>query len=136
MKLKRISIVGIILFLICSSLNVNAILPKSIDEDFWVDGFFEGTISLDGSEGVINGRINLARNSKNGVFQAEIILENISYESKGWFRENILFGVCSNNNQGFPLIGRLDLQRTNFDINLLFPKKGQSTVSESKINGV
>ena len=112
MNLRYILSFGLILFLIFSSLNVIAILPKSIDDDIWVDGKFEGIITTDESSDNIIGTINLGRSSTIGEFKANLIIDDISYEAKGWFRGKILFGFYNKGWRGVlcsktpPLAGR------------------------------
>ena len=61
MKLKTNCIISIfiIIIIISSSFKVSAILPKSISQDIWVDGEFEGKIDCqfyDGTKCVLMDR--------------------------------------------------------------------------------
>ena len=66
-NLKILTSLGFIIILIISSCNVNAKLPKSISDDIWVDGIFEGKILINDLDGNISGMINLGRSSTNLV---------------------------------------------------------------------
>lgn len=121
MNLRMVVLIGFILFLVCSSMNVGAFSPKSISNDIWVDGVFEGEIKLVGSTGNITGMINLGRSSLDGVFQAEISIDDNFYEAKGHFRENLLFGTFKKKLITLPLIGFLDIHSSSFKVNLVVP---------------
>jgi hypothetical protein len=100
---------------------VSAILPKSISEDIWVDGEFEGKIYLGRSEGEIKGELNHGKSSSKGVFQATIFINNQQYQAKGWFKNILLYGIFKKNGISFPLIGLIDLHRNTFKAYLRIP---------------
>ena len=120
-NLKIITSLVFILILILSSFNLSAQLPKSIFEDVWVDGIFEGTISIGKSNGDITGMINLGRSSKEGVFHASIIINNESYNAKGWFRDKLLYGFFKRGIISIPMIGLIEIERSSFKVDLLIP---------------
>ena len=120
-NLKIITSLVFILILILSSFNLSAQLPKSIFEDVWVDGIFEGTISIGKSNGDITGMINLGRSSKEGVFHASIIINNESYNAKGWFRDKLLYGFFKRGIISIPMIGLIEIERSSFKVALLIP---------------
>jgi hypothetical protein len=113
--------ISFIIILIISSYNINAKLPKSISEDIWADGFFEGKITIRNLDGNISGMINLGRTSKNGVFQAKIFFNNKSYDAKGWFKEKIIYGTFKNDLISIPMIGFIDLKKSSFEVSLIIP---------------
>lgn len=121
MNLKNLIPIGLCCFLIITSANVTALLPKSINEDIWPDGIFEGTIELGNSQGSITGKLNFGRTSTKGVFEAFINLNNKTYEAKGWFRDTILYGLIKNEVIMIPIIGNLNLQQYEFTANLILP---------------
>jgi hypothetical protein len=122
LKIKIIISICLFIIILFSSLNVNAILPKSINNDIWSDGVFEGTIKLGKSYGNITGMINLGRSSKKGVFQSTINVDNTSYEAKGWFINTIIFGNFMNGFIKIPFFGRIDINRSSFEVDLIIPK--------------
>ena len=120
-NLKIITSIIFVLIIIISSFNINAQLPKSISEDIWVDGIFEGTITIGKSNGDITGMINHGRSSTNGVFQATILINDESFEAKGWFKNNLLYGVFKKGIFSIPLIGLIEIHRSAFKLYLIIP---------------
>ena len=121
-KIKTIFIVGFFLIMVLSSSSLHAKFPKSISEDIWVDGTFNGEILFGELNGDISGLINLGRSSSRGVFQSTILLDNKSYESRGWFREKLLFGFFKKDTFTFPLIGIIDKNQFSFNVRLIIPE--------------
>ena len=120
-NLRILISIGFIIILILSSYNINAIFPKSISDDIWADGFFNGKISIRNLHGNISGMINLGRSSKKGVFQAKIFFNNELYDAKGWFKEKLIYGTFKNNLISIPLIGLIDLKKSSFEVSLIIP---------------
>lgn len=121
MNLKIITYLGLSLIIICSSLNISALLPKSITDDIWADGKFEGIIKIEESTGNITGMMNLGRDSTKGVFKATIQIGDVTFEAKGWFREPLLFGFFKKGSISIPIFGDIVLQRSSFEANLIVP---------------
>jgi len=121
LKFKTLIYIASILIIICSSLNISALLPKSITDDFWADGKFEGIIKLGESTGNITGMMNLGRDSSKGVFIATIQIDEVTFEAKGWFRETLLFGFFKKKSISVPIFGNIILQRSSFEVNLTVP---------------
>jgi hypothetical protein len=107
--------------MICSSQNINAIIPKNITDDIWTDGEFQGIIRIGESNGNITGQINLGRGSTNGVFKATIQIDNETYEAKGWFRKKIIIGLLKKDSIIVPIYGNILLQHSSFNANLIIP---------------
>lgn len=122
LKLKILISFGIIFLLLFLPLNVSALLPKSIDDDIWVDGQFEGTISIGKSSGRISGMINFGRSSSNGVFKATINIDNEIYDAKGWFINKMVFGFYKNSIISYPLIGKISLNYSSFKMEMKLPQ--------------
>jgi len=121
LNLKIITYLGLSLIIICSSLNISALLPKSITDDIWADGKFEGIIKIEESTGNITGMMNLGRDSTKGVFKATIQIGDVTFEAKGWFREPLLFGFFKKGSISIPIFGDIVLQRSSFEANLIVP---------------
>ena len=122
MNLKIILSIWFVIIILFSSLNVCALLPGSIVDDIWTDGKFEGTITFGESSGSIIGVTNLGRSSIKGVFQSKINIDNITYETKGWFLEKIIFGIILKGFIRLPLIGRIEFRRSSFEADLFIPR--------------
>jgi len=120
-NLKIITSQVFIIILILSSFNVIAQLPKSVSEDVWVDGIFEGTITLGNSNGIITGLMNLGRSSTKGVFQATILINDEPYDAKGWFKDNFLYGIFKNGIISIPIVGLIEMNRSTFETYLIIP---------------
>jgi len=121
LKLRIIISLWLVLIIIFSSLNVNALLPGSIVDDVWTDGKLEGTIKLGELSGIIIGKTNLARSATKGVFQFLILIDNISYAAKGWFIETLLFGIINKESIKIPLLGRIEFKRLSLEADLIVP---------------
>ena len=121
-NIKILISIFFIIILIISSYNFTAEFPKSISDDIWPDGIFEGKISNKNLEGNISGMINFGRSSKMGVFQAKIFFNNGPYNAKGWFREKLLFGFFKKDTFTFPLIGIIDKNQFSFNVRLIIPE--------------
>ena len=119
--MKAIIYLGLSLIIICSSLNISALLPKSITDDIWADGKFEGLIKIGESTGNITGMMNLGRDSTKGVFKATIQIGDVACEAKGWFREPLIFGFFKKGSISIPIFGNIVLQRSSFKANLIIP---------------
>jgi hypothetical protein len=124
MKIKRKYIITIffIIILILSSFKVSSQLPKRISEDIWADGFFEGTIYFQKSEGKIIGELNHGKSSSKGVFQSNISINNNNFKAKGWFKDNCIYGSFNKNGLLLPLLGLIEINENNFKIYLIIPK--------------
>ena len=121
-NLKIITYLGLSLIIICSSLNISALLPKNITDDIWTDGKFEGIIIIGESTGNITGMINLGRESTEGVFISTIQMSDEIFKAKGWFRESLLFGFFKKGSILIPILGNIVLQRSSFEATLILPK--------------
>ena len=121
LKIKYLITIFFIILIIISSIKVNAILPKSISEDIWIDGEFEGIIYLGRSEGEIIGELNHGRSSTKGVFQATISINNQQFEAKGWFKNRLLYGTFKKDGISFPLIGQNEIHHDRFKAYLQIP---------------
>jgi len=121
-NLKIITYLGLSLIIICSSLNISALLPKNITDDIWTDGKFEGIIKIGESTGNITGMINLGRESTKGVFISTIQMSDEIFKAKGWFRETLLFGFFKKGSILIPILGNIVLQRSSFEATLILPK--------------
>ena len=121
LKLRIIISLWLVLIIIFSSLNVSALLPRSIVDDVWTDGNFKGTIKFGESSGIITGKTNLGRSKTKGVFQFTILFDNMSYEGKGWFKETLLFGIINKGSIKIPLMGRIEFKRSSFEADLIVP---------------